>query len=128
MGTLSYACCIRLSTAGSRSGRPRAAGDITFVHADGHIETFRTRDNAQDRHSGDSESVPASATPRPTRPASSAGDVDADSVMGDNRHGEEILGDCPPSYEEALQMPTPLDSNSPLYVNLDSKEDDNHMT
>ena len=98
------------------------------MHVDGHIETFRTRDNAQERHSGDHELVPAVATPRATRPVSSAEDGDGDSVTGDDQHGEDILGDCPPSYEEALHMPTPRDPHSPLYANLDSKTADNHMT
>lgn len=117
-----------MSAAGPRSSRQRA-GDITFVHVDGHIETFRMRDNAQERHSDSPELAPVAATPGTVDiPAPSAGDGDSDSIVGDDQRVEDILGDCPPSYEEALNMPTPQNPQSPLYINLDSQADDNHLT
>ena len=111
-------------TAGNRGGRYHA-GDITFVHADGHMESFHMRDSPQERRRGESELPAVATTPRSTRSALSARDRDAESVL-DN--GEVASGECPPSYEEALHMPTPQDPQSALYVNVDNKEDDNHRT
>ncbi|XP_076448138.1 uncharacterized protein LOC143284895 [Babylonia areolata] len=120
--------CHPAKNASGRGGRHRA-GDITFVHADGHIETFRMRGSPQERRSGDSDHPPGSTAPhRLTGVAPPGRDRDRDSLAEGQGHGEDIVGECPPSYEEALHMPTPQDPRSPLYVNLDSKRDDNHST
>lgn len=139
--------CHPSKSAAGRGGRHRA-GDITFVHADGHIETFRMRNSPQERRLTDSDHVPVSSTPRQVGPAPLSRDResghapvgpalivtpldrdrDTESVAGDNPHGDDIMGECPPSYEEALHMPTPQDPRSPMYVNLDTKNDNNHNT
>ncbi|KAK7102975.1 uncharacterized protein [Littorina saxatilis] len=135
-------------TGGSRRGRSRS-GEIAFVHGDGHIETFRLRDSEQERHRRDLNPVQPAAPRRVgAMPATTAGNRIAETVgrvgavpataagnrsaeiVGDVRIEEEgeILGECPPSYEEALEMPTPNEAHLPLYVNLNDKKDDNHAT
>ncbi|KAL8558197.1 hypothetical protein ACOMHN_036286 [Nucella lapillus] len=133
------------SAAVGRGGRHRA-GEITFVHADGHIETFRMRGSPQERRLADSDHLPAFSAPRTAAGMAPSGrdrdpgrapctpaerdreEADTVVVVGDHGNGDDILGECPPSYEEALHMPTPHDPRSPLYVNLDTKNDHNHNT
>nr|KAG5711468.1 hypothetical protein BaRGS_025895 [Batillaria attramentaria] len=55
----------------------------------------------------------------PRVPGAGASDADADTVPETNATVDES-GDLPPSYEEALNMPTPLDPESPFYANLDT--------
>jgi hypothetical protein len=124
--------------------KPHRAGDICFVHPDGHIETFRMR-GAQDQCSNASASDSSPPLSRPSTATEGDGRRHRDrhypadrantpAVASGNDYsnasiaaGMDDAGDCPPSYEEALHMPTLDDSHAvPLYVNLDDKNQANH--
>lgn len=117
------------------------------MHPDGHIETFRMR-GTQDQRSNASVS---DSNPPLSRLSTATGDgrrhrdrhypadgADTPVVASGNDYSNASIaaevdgaGDCPPSYEEALHMPTLEDSLEdyhavPLYVNLDDKNEANH--
>lgn len=104
---------------GARSNSRHHGGEITFVHADGHIETFRTRDEhiPQNRPSC---STAVGVLERNAELGIERGaiGVEYDSILEENGHVVVDSGDLPPSYEEALQMPNPQGLQSPLYANI----------
>lgn len=106
--------------------RPKRSGDISFVHADGRIDTFRMQ-GSPEMHSCESESN-LSVADRSRRTASPHDEMAVDDVNDGLPNAVDMIGDCPPSYEEALHMPTLQGLHLPHYVNMNSREDGSHET
>ncbi|PVD24622.1 hypothetical protein C0Q70_15106 [Pomacea canaliculata] len=105
-------------TAGPRPGRHHS-GDITFVHANGHMETFRIQNTPSARVSRGALDAKNSVVKR----GASSHQTEGATILSENGHIAEDFGECPPSYEEALRMPAARDTLA-VYVNIEEKPSD----